>query len=386
MYNNSKTLCSAAWSELNVDFANRTIKHCCKMQEEPFPDIPTTEMWNNSPIITTAREELLKGIETLACSYCWKNKKSNYRDIKNQWKSIDDFDPEIKIIEVTLDNLCDMSCVYCFEETSSRIAQEIGRPDLIKLKPSKDFVDSFIQFILELSKTQDILLNFSGGEITYSKNFFLFVKKLLSIDELRQRNIDISVISNCNSLEKKQKDLFDLLDKFPESWRFNVAISNESTGEVAELVRYGLDWQRFQQNFERYIAHPRISYIVLSPTFSVFTVKHMYQYFEYIFQASEKYKEKLVLNMFGNWTQNPTELDPAKLPAEYKKYVNETLVLFESYKHLFKEKYEFSINGLVTLKNRIGTEQFNNDELENWLENMSNQKKDKKILLLKNMM
>jgi hypothetical protein len=112
----------------------------------------------------------------------------------------------------------------------------------------------------------------------------------------------------------------------------------------------------------------------------------MYQYFEYIFQASEKYKEKLVLNMFGNWTQNPTELDPAKLPAEYKKYVNETLVLFESYKHLFKEKYEFSINGLVTLKNRIGTEQFNNDELENWLENMSNQKKDKKILLLKNMM
>lgn len=386
MYDNSKTLCSAAWSDLNVDFANRTIKHCCMMRSEQFPESPTDDMWNNSSVIVTAREELLKGIKTSACSYCWKNSNSNYRDIKNRWRSINDFDNKIKIIEVTLDNLCDMSCVYCFEDTSSRIAQEKGQPEFIKLKPAEEFVDSFVRFIINLTKTQNVSLSFSGGEITYSKNFFLFVKKLLAMEELQTRNIHISVISNCNSLEKKQRDMLALLDLFPETWSFNIAVSNESTGKVAELVRYGLDWQRFQRNFESYISHPRINYIVLSPAFSIFTVKHMYQYFEYIFQASEKYKDKLVLNMFGNWIQSPSELDPAKLPAEYKKYVEETLELFESYRHLFGENYKFSVNGLNALKNRIGTEQFNNNKLDEWLENMSNQKKDKKILLLKNMM
>lgn len=356
------------------------------MRNEPFPDAPFDNMWNNSLAIVTAREELLKGIKTSACSYCWKNTKSNYRDIKNRWKSINDFDDKIKIIEVTLDNLCDMSCVYCFEDTSSRIAQEKGRPEFIKLKPSEEFVDSFVRFITDLSKTQSVSLSFSGGEITYSKNFFQFVKKLLSIEELQTRNIHISVISNCNSLEKKQQDMLSLLNLFPETWSFNIAVSNESIGEVTELVRYGLDWQRFQRNFESYIAHPKINYIVLSPAFSIFTVKHMYDYFEYIFQASEKHREKIVLNMFGNWIQSPAELDPAKLPAEYKKYVDETLKLFEQYRHLFGENYEFSINGLTALKNRIGTEEFNQEELEDWLDNMSNQKKDKRILLLKNMM
>lgn len=389
MQDNSKTLCSAAWSDLNVDFANRTIKHCCMMRNESFPDVPYKEMWNNSPAIQKARTELLAGIQTSACSYCWKNinpSTGNYRDIKNKWKSINDFDERIKIIELTLDNLCDMSCIYCFEDTSSRIAQEKNLPDAIKLKPDESFIDSFIEFLVELTKKQTVSLSFSGGEITYSKNFFSFIKKLLSIPELTDRRLHISVISNCNSLRKKQKEMLNLLDLFPETWEFNIAISNESKGTVAELVRYGLSWDRFAYNFESYMSHPRINYVVLAPAFSIFTVKNMYNYFEYVFAEAEKHKNKVTLSMYGNWIQSPTELDPARLPESYRFYVDRTIELFHQYQHLFKDNFEFSIRGLTVLKNRIGTSHIDTKALKQWLFDAAEQKKDDRILMLTNLM
>ena len=273
-----------------------------------------------------------------------------------------------------------MSCVYCFEDTSSRIAQEKNLPEAIKTKPQEVFIDSFVNFLINLTKTQEVSLSFSGGEVSYSKNFFLFVKKLLAIPELQDRKLYISVISNCNSLEKNQKKMIELIDSFPKNWGFNIAISNESFGEVAETVRYGLNWERFKKNYSEYVSHPKINFIVLSPAFSVFTVKHMYKYFEYMLEEAEKHKEKITISMYGNWIQSPKELDPARLPIEHRTYVRETKELFVQYKHLFKDNFDFSFNSLNVLENRIGTAPVDLEELSEWAKQMAKQKKDPKIL------
>lgn len=389
MKDNSNTLCSAAWSDINVNFASRTISHCCMMRPENFPTIPHNGMWNNSLEIQTTRQDLLNGIQATACSKCWGTnitKGDSYRDVRNIWKTQEDFNNKIKTIEIMLDNICDMSCVYCFEESSSRIAKEKNIPAAIKLNPNIEFIDSFINFIVNSTEIQDISLNFSGGEITYSKNFFSFIEKILSINELTNKRVHIGVITNCNSLIKSQDRMLNLLTLFPNSWTFGIAISNESSGEVSELVRYGLSWDRFKINYERYLSHSKITSIVLSPAFSIFTVKHMYAYFDYIFKQTEKYKHKIKLNMFGNWIQNPSELDPANLGIEYKKYIYETKELFFCYKHLFEDNFEFSINSLDVLERRIGTKTPNAELLHAWLSELALQKKDDRILKLFSLM
>jgi sulfatase maturation enzyme AslB (radical SAM superfamily) len=378
----NKTLCSAAWTDLNVDFANQTIKHCCMMRNEKFPEHLYDEFWNNSKQIQETRNDLLNGIEAPACSYCWSNNNTNssrYRDIKNRWKTEKDFNTEIKNIEITLDNLCDMSCVYCFEDTSSRIAQEKGIPEAIKTKPKTEYIDSFINFLVKLAKTQSVSISFSGGEITYSKNFFSFINKLLSIPELYNAEMYISVITNCNSLEKNQKKMINLLDHFPKNWNFDIAISNESTGNVTELVRYGLNWDRFQTNYKEYISHPRINSVIFAPAFSIFTVKDMYNYFEFVIKEADKLGNKVKVSMFGNWIQNPKELDPAQLPDSYKSFVIQTKNLFSEYKHLFGKNFDFSINSLTVLENRIGTKKLNESDLKEWINNTATIKKDSNV-------
>ena len=43
-----RTLCSKAWTDLNIDFAKRQLRHCCKTIFEPFPDKLNFDFFNNN--------------------------------------------------------------------------------------------------------------------------------------------------------------------------------------------------------------------------------------------------------------------------------------------------------------------------------------------------
>jgi hypothetical protein len=104
----NKTLCSSAWTDINLDFANRTIRHCCKSLEVPFPETLTVDFFNNSERINQTRKDLLNGIQTPDCIRCWDDYKSTstaYRDFKNEWGLYSKVNNKIEFIEIFLDNL-----------------------------------------------------------------------------------------------------------------------------------------------------------------------------------------------------------------------------------------------------------------------------------------
>lgn len=382
-----KTLCSKAWTDLNIDFSKRKLRHCCKTIFEPFPDKLTFDFFNKSTKIQERRNDLLSGIEHSDCNHCWISYEKTgtaYRDFENRWTKMSDLRYDVRFIEIMLDNICDMSCIYCDSDFSSKIAAEKKLKQPL-IQPIDDDLDVFIAWLTDLlqSQSSSCTLSFLGGEITYSKNFFKFITRLLDATALHEKEIMISFLTNGNSDKERLQKMLDLLDTLPKKWSVNICMSNEATGKASELVRWGVSWDKFKYNLEQYIQHPRVKFLCLSPTPCLFTIPDMLTYFEWTFNKVKEYNKKL--SIAGNWIVYPTEIDVARCSVDKKTYVKKTKQLCIDNKDIFAFETEFNrtLKWLDLLEERIGTIPLDQDALNKFLDQKAKEKNDN-IYLLRN--
>lgn len=381
------TLCSKAWTDLNIDFAKRRLRHCCKTTFESFPNELTFDFFNNSANIKQQRKDLLNGVEHSSCNHCWLSYEQTgtaYRDFENRWTNISDVNSNIRFIEIMLDNICDMSCIYCDSDFSSKIAAEKQMKQPLMQPIDKD-LDIFIDWLISVleQQSESCTLSFLGGEITYSKNFFKFISRLLDATVLHDKEIVISFLTNGNSDKQRLQKMLEVLDVLPTRWSVNVCMSNEATGDAGELVRWGVSWNRFKHNLSQYIQHPRLEFLCLSPTPCIFTIPEMLTYFEWVFDKIKEYNKKITIA--GNWIVYPTEIDVARCSADKKIYVKKIKQLCINNKNLFAFDTEFNktIKWLNSLEDRINTLPLDKNLLNKFLDQKAKEKNDK-IYLLRN--
>ena len=179
------TLCSASWTDVNIDLPLKQISHCCKSRPESYKKL-TKNFINSSKGIVQRRIDTSKGIMHYQCDRCWKNyKKSNsaYRELKHQtnFKIPHNSQDAINYIEIKFDNICNLACLYCNNEYSSTIGLQEGIKNPIKNYDSKD-LDVLISFINELLVQKSFLqINILGGEPTLSAGYHKLIQKLLNL-------------------------------------------------------------------------------------------------------------------------------------------------------------------------------------------------------------
>jgi hypothetical protein len=321
------TFCSKAWSDVNIDFAQRNVRHCCKSVGEAMPQQLDATFFNASPGILERREALHAGVEHAQCEHCWSSYRQSggaYRDNHNVGKI-----QPIKFVEVKLDNLCDMSCLYCDQYSSHKIAQRLGIKQSVLQADEQDYT-VFLDWLQTLE--DPYTLSFLGGEVTYSKNFRKFVE--LMLQKLYKQDMFIAVMTNANTLPKQQQKFFELLDRFPNNWRVIVVISNESTGKVSETVRDGLNWQRFENNVRDYFARTQLEFIGLCPTLSALTVDHFSDYMYWAGELAREYNRQLYIT--GN------SVDSGPLSLQYCDNAKQSLV--NNWHELFNQYADVIMN------------------------------------------
>ena len=83
----NNTICSGAWTDVNINFFDRFVRHCCRANEEFFPNKLDSKFFNQSQGVTDRRIDLINGKQHHQCSKCWKDYETTgtaYRDIKNK--------------------------------------------------------------------------------------------------------------------------------------------------------------------------------------------------------------------------------------------------------------------------------------------------------------
>lgn len=363
----TKTYCSKSWTDINIDFESRTLKHCCKAVNYNFPDVLTKEFISNSSQIQDRRAQSLMNVAHSDCASCWNDYakgNSAYRDWANRWKdSYVDFnrhtlnnDRHVSYVEIKTDRTCDMSCVYCSSWSSSKVAQEQNEPykDLTKEHDYEVFKEWIHDYLTRSDITaEQIVFIFLGGEPTASERFYELVDYIESAAALTDKKIRLEICTNANSKRFLMDKIISKLDSSKLAW--GIGISNESHGETAELIRHGLSWQRFSENFVKYISHSKTELIVMSPTANVFSLKTFHEYIDWVHEQFRQHAPHKQFTWYGNFTSWPDEMDIAYLPVEYTKYIDlaeQAIARATDINYVYRENFR---DYLQQMRRRVGS-------------------------------
>ena len=384
-----KTICSRAWTDLNIDFYLNRWRYCCKAVWVPIPEEYDHTYFIDNPYIKKTREELSTGIETSACQWCWDDYKETghaWRDVSNKWDSsnkIPKIDP-FPFLVLTFDNICDQSCLYCGPENSSKWAKELNNSEHVDTSPNtKKQIDALVKWLATVETSEQIVFQVLGGEPTYSHNFYYFLEQLKLGNILENSNIIISVTTNGNTVKNPMEKLLKIMNS--SSWKWHIGLSNEACGEIGENIRYGLNMKRFENNLKLYLNTSNVTRLVFSPTMNAFSVKNFNEYIKLIHSIILSTNKEKEFTWVGNWVNDsPKELDCKYLPKYFSSYIDKAIETMENTsKDLNMDDNSDVYSWLNNMKNRIQNHDENLNIITNYLNRLSHIKPllNKQILL-----
>lgn len=310
----SLTLCTYLWNHAVVDITKKKIRACCKTPSIQLTDDIINEykenVFLNIPEIKQNRTIMLEGGNPSSCNTCWnleKTGKFSYRDGPKQWHNYfdnldyDDYSNSFhpNNLDIQLDNLCDLKCIYCNEEFSSQWQTEKQKyGELNTFIPiNNDFSEFESLFFSWFASVKDNFerIAFLGGEPLISPRFYTYLDRIITTyNNEFPKKLEINVITNLNTNESYFSKFISMVEKYKHSIKFNINISMESANQQAEFIRFGISYDRFKNNFEKLAS---IQGITLSTITSVnlFSLSTLNEYIKFVTNLEKKYNINVIL-------------------------------------------------------------------------------------------
>ena len=301
----TETACKLKWAWSTIRLYTGGTSSCHRVAPSIVDTTSDTFDFHNTPKQLSDRQLMLEGKwPSGGCEYCKNIEDAGgtsdrmfHLKIPNQVPV--ELDTNINavrvsptIIEVYLDNVCNMSCLYCWDGFSSKIQQEnirfgdfndrgveiknqaVVNPDHAKLK------NKFWEW-LDLNCSTLERLNILGGEPFYQQDFAICMEFLNSRSN---PNLEFNVVSNLNIKHDKFKNIILEIKKLVDTnkiKRFDLTASIDCFGKEQEYVRTGLDLELWKKNFE-FLVNEKWIVLNINQTISGLTIKTMLPLINYI--------------------------------------------------------------------------------------------------------
>jgi hypothetical protein len=289
------TACQLKWTWSTVRLYTGRTSSCHRVQSSVIT-ADSFDGFHNTPKQIEDRQLMLKGQwPSGGCEYCKKIEDAGGLSDRLLHLGIPDLvPPELhtdptatfvtpRILEVYFDNLCNMACLYCYDGFSSKIQQENikhGRFEkngiVIDNRAQKvsDFEQMSAKFwtYMELHGKTLKRLHVLGGEPLYQKQFNR------CLDFFQQHpcpDIELNIVSNLMIDHQKLVEHIGRIRHLIANRcisRFDLTASIDCFGPAQEYVRYGIDMERWQENF-KYICDQRWIKVNINQTISGLTIK-----------------------------------------------------------------------------------------------------------------
>ena len=307
----SPTFCLAKWHHTTL-YLQTGETHSC--YHPPTHPIDLKEIKNNPSALHNTRikkqerKEMLAGVQTEGCKYCWNIENmgddyisdrhiktaSIYTESRFKQASRGPWDQNInpEYIEVNFGNECNFKCGYCHPKYSSRFYNEIkqhGPVDTVKnhrcdvdwlriyeREEENPYVDAFFEWWPEVSKTLSIL-RVTGGEPLMHVSTW---KLLNTIKETPMPELELNINSNMGvkaALVDKMVENVNHLTENKKIKIFKLFTSVDTWGPRAEYIRTGLDLELWERNLDTYLKSTGqpISFMITFNILAVTTFKSL---------------------------------------------------------------------------------------------------------------
>jgi MoaA/NifB/PqqE/SkfB family radical SAM enzyme len=239
-----------------------------------------------SPDLIELQQQFSQGKRPLGCRRCWQDEDAGLpskRQLDHEYVLPSQVTLDrIKILAMTFGNTCNLSCVTCGSNASSRWAAEERKIDISpfgkSIYPHNQFYRDPIFREKLVSLGGDLVhLEISGGEPFYAsaeihKNF------LLSLPN--PEKIKIHYITNATVFPESE---------FWEIWKrfrhVDIQLSIDGTGKRFEYLRYPAEWTTVQENISRYQEKKQIQ-ISISHTVSWMNILYVEDFFSWCNQQN----------------------------------------------------------------------------------------------------
>jgi organic radical activating enzyme len=298
------TACQLKWNWSTIRLLNGATSSCHRVDSDLIT-VDTFDTFHNTLKKLEDRRAMLAGKwPTGGCEYCQQIESAGgssdrmfHLAIPNMSPPELDTDLEAvsvtpRIVEIYFDNVCNMSCIYCWDGFSSKIQQENvthGRfeKDGIVLDNTAEYVpdlaaltDRFWQW-MEHHSTEIKRLNVLGGEPFYQKQLDQCLQFLATH---YNTELEFSIISNLMVPGERFKNYIDQIHQLVINnriARFDLTASIDCFGKEQEYVRYGLDLEQWKENFEYLVGQDWIT-LNINQTLSGLTIKTIPDLLKYI--------------------------------------------------------------------------------------------------------
>jgi len=420
----SDTICRWAWDFPVINFARNELRYCCRTQPQTLTESDLdkgVELFNSFKPVTELRNDLLRGIKNSKCRKCWRIEESHgigprsglhgfaefarenkiwpelttLSEIKQKLLSLTDeeidmltkLNASIQFLEISLDNLCDLKCIYCSHHYSSQWAaerikyNELTEADIERELPratSTRYEDIWWQWFETVGKDAE-QINFIGGEPLIIEKFYEYCNRIFDFYKMNpvRPGQHISVISNFNTSERFYTRFINLCDRITEvpNLKFKVGVSCESIGNRAQFIRSNTDWTKMTANIDRFLFDINDKNISDRFTFNLqialnaLCISDLPNFFKWVVDLQRR--SGIPINLQQNQVAFPTWCSVGLLPAEFGRYIDESIdILSDECNYINNKHYnehsrwDYYISFLKTIK----------DQFENPLKDTNSQK------------
>ena len=237
--------CYAPWTNIHID-TEGSYKTCCAgtakigdLRKNTIDDVI-----NNSQLLDI-KQSILNNQSHSNCQLCTEQEKHTSVSERNWYNSIAAQkvvpirrieDQSLQNLDIRWSNTCNLSCVYCFPNSSSVWAQ-------LKNQPNNrfDYTDTLPNIIEHINRHRETIKNLGllGGEP-------LLQKENESLLDVINDNVHINIITNLSVPLEKNKIFKQLVNMDNVVWD----ISFETVEDRFEYVRKGASWTTMLKNIK----------------------------------------------------------------------------------------------------------------------------------------
>lgn len=287
--------CQLKWTWSTIRLYEGSTSSCHRVEKE-FITSENFDTFHNTPLKLKDRASMLEGEwPGRGCEHCKHIEDAGGTSDRMHHLTIPNLTPKEletdstaievtpRIVEVYFDNVCNLSCLYCWDGFSSKIRSENKRHG--RFEQDGVVIDNRAQLVDDLPKLttkfwdymernrQDIKrFHFLGGEPFYQTQFDY------ALDWFQKYpcpELEFNIVSNLNINHEKFKTYIARLKELVETQclgRFDLTCSIDCLGVEQEYVRYGADLELIKTNFEHVVAEDWI-YLNFNQTLCGLTMK-----------------------------------------------------------------------------------------------------------------
>jgi organic radical activating enzyme len=323
------TACQLKWTWSTIRLYDGGTSSCHRVDHD-FINAETFSSFHNTPKKLADRKLMLNGQWPLGgCEYC-----KNIEDVGGASdrifhlsipnlvppeldENISSLEVTPRIVEVYFDNVCNMSCLYCWDGFSSKIQQEnsyFGRFEkqgvvidnrARQVSDQANLTQKFWEWFLDHHK-EISRLHVLGGEPFFQAQFD---KCLEFLDQHPCPNLEFNVISNLKVSENKLSKILTkikfLLDN-KKIKRFDLTASIDCFGPQQEYVRWGMNVEQWKKNFDT-VVNCKWIYLNVNQTLSGLTIKTIPELLDFV---NEKRSHREIGHYFSTTVMTHEFLHP----------------------------------------------------------------------------